>query len=597
MRTIHPFPRSWLAGLILLVSCGGSDPVSPPPAPPPPPPPPPPAPVATVGISPGNTDLVPAQTQQFTATPRDAAGAAITGKTITWSSSGPAATVAAGLVTGVAAGSATITATSDGVSASVVVTIFDGGYIPASGGSFSAAGGDARLTVPVGALASPVAFRVAPATGTPADARVVAGTAFSLGPASTVFNSPATLQLRFPAGLPADVVVTQLVLGRLVNNAWTPLSVGPVGSLASFVAGPGSVSAVVDVANRLVSASITQSGTYAVMLPPPSLRGYAQQRGFRIGAAVIPSRMQGSDPQYAGTLAAHFNSVVAENVMKFGPIHPDPATYAFSQADAMMAFALQQGTAVHGHVLLWHSQLPGWVTNGTWTRATLLAALKSHVETVVGRYSGRIESWDVANEVVADPGDAQATPDGLRNTIFIQVIGPDVIDSVFAWARRADPAAKLYLNDYGIESLAQNSVKMNRLLALAQRLRTAGIPIDGIGLQGHLTLQAPSRTNLAQGLAHFTSAGFDVRVSELDVRIPDGGPASDLVTQAGIYRDYAAACLANPRCTGITTWGFTDLHSWIPQFFPGFGRALPLDAGYQIKDAYTALLEELRGTP
>jgi endo-1,4-beta-xylanase len=351
----------------------------------------------------------------------------------------------------------------------------------------------------------------------------------------------------------------------------------------------------VDLANRKVSSAITQAGSYGVLLPPPSLRGYAQARGIRMGAAIDPAGVQGSDPQYAGTVAAEFGALTAENAMKFGLIQPQQGSFAYSGPDAMVSFAQQQGLAVHGHVLLWHDQQPGWVTGGQWTRATLLAVLKTHVEAVVGRYKGKIETWDVANEVVADSWDQTATPDGLRNSFWVQIIGPDVIDSVFAWAARADPAAKLYLNDYAVEHPVNDAVKINRLLALAQRLRTAGIPIHGIGLQGHFTLQAPSRTQFAQVLATFTGAGFDVRVSELDVRIPDGGPAGDLQTQASIYRDIVAACLGATRCTGITTWGFTDRYSWIPYFFPGFGRALPLDNNFLPKPAYTAMLEELRG--
>lgn len=564
------------ASLAFAAGCGGSDPVSPAP---PPPPPPPPAPVASLDLTPTTVDLVTGEPRQLTATPRDAAGIALTGRTIAWTTSAPeVATVQAGLVTGVTPGPATITASVEGKTAQATVTITEGGWIPTVGGSFSVMGGLVGLTVPVNAVPAPVVFRAAAAVGVPADPRLVPGTAITLTP-PTNFASPATLRIRYPTGLAADVVLSQLQIGRLLSNVWEPLP------------------ATVDLNTRMVSASITSAGSFAVLLPLPSLRGYAQARAFRMGAAVNPSHLTGSDLQYPSVLASEFSQVVPENVMKFGPIHPQPTTYSFGGADALVNFAQARGQSVHGHVLLWHSQQPGWITAGTWTRATLLAALKSHVETVVTRYKGRIESWDAANEMIADPNDATATPEGLRNSFWIQIIGPDVIDSVFTWAARADPDAKLYLNDYSVEHPINNQVKINRLLALAQRLQTAGIPIHGIGLQGHLTLQAPTQAQFAQTMAIFTNANFDVRISELDVRIPDNAGAAALQDQAAIYRDIMRACLANARCTGITTWGFTDKHSWVPGFFSGFGRALPFDANYAPKPAYTALFEALRDMP
>lgn len=582
-----------LATLMLAASaCGGSDPAGPPP------PPPPPAPVATVTLSSAAESLVLLQTVQLTATLRDAQGGVVTGRAVAWSSSadGVATVSGSGLVTAAATGTALITATSEGKSAQAAITVAAGWWLGPAGGSFTTADGSVKLTVPSGSLTAGTPFQVAQATGIPADPLLIAGTAVTLSPAGVAFPAPATLQIRYPTGLPASVVLSQLRLGRLVNNAWQPLASASLGApmLSGALDGwPW----VVDLPNRLVSGPITVSGTYAVLAPLPSLRGYAQARGIHLGTAVTPAGVNGSDPVYAGLVRAEFNAVVAENVMKFGPIHPGPATYAFGGADAMVQFAEQQGMAVHGHTLLWHSQQPDWITTGSWTRTTLLAALKSHVETVVNRYRGKIALWDVANEVVADQWDATATPDGLRNTFWIQIIGPDVIDSVFAWTARIDPAAKLYLNDYAIEHPVNDNVKRARLLALAQRLKTAGIPIHGIGLQSHFTLQAPSRTQLSQSLALFTSAGFDVRFSELDVRIPDSAPESELDTQATVYRDVVAACLGDPRCRAITTWGFSDRYSWIPGFFPSFGRALPFDRDFLPKPAYSAISEELRGSP
>ena len=377
--------------------------------------------------------------------------------------------------------------------------------------------------------------------------------------------------------MPAPDVVTSLLrVGRVEGDDWVTAPDG-----------------LVDTESRMVEARITGSGTYGVLIPAPSLAVYAARRNVRVGAAVDAERLLTFDPTYRDLLGAEFNSVVAENAMKFEDVHPSASRFDWSYADDLVGFATERGMAVHGHTLLWHSQVPDWIVDGNWTRATLLEEFRLHVEAVVGRYRGRIESWDVANEMIADGGDA--TGEGLRRSQWIDVIGPDVIDSAFVWANHADPAAKLYLNDYSVEHPESNREKMTRLRALAIRLRTAGVPVHGIGLQAHLTLNAPNRAQLSETLQFFTGAGFDVRISELDVRVPDGQGDAALQSQAVVYRDVMAACLANARCTGVTTWGFTDRYSWIPQFFPGFGRALPFDASFRPKPAYASMLEALLG--
>jgi len=561
-------------------------PISPPPPEPPPPPPPQgPIAVASITLSAEADTLVPAETMQVTSTLRDAHGNELTGRIIVWTSSAPAVASVSGtgLVTAASVGVAQITATSEGKSAHAVLTVAEGGFIGPSGGSVSAVNGDVRLKVPPGALVAGTAIRVSRATGVPTDPRVLLNTAITLSPLSTEFASRAILALRYPGGV-ASNLVPGLRLGRLVAGTWRPLEAA-------------------DQADQPVSGALDSLGTYAIMRPEYTLRDLARGT-FRVGAAVNPDQLSRPDPRYREVLSTEFNAVVAENVLKFEAIHPGPDSYAFAAADALVAFAEQNGMAVHGHTLLWHEQQPAWITGGTWTRATLLAALKSHVETVVGRYRGRIESWDVANEVVAESGDGTATSNGLRNSFWIQIIGPDVIDSAFAWAARADPNAKLYLNDFAIEDPLNDATKMNRVRALAVRLRDAGIPIHGIGLQGHFGLNAPSRVQLGETVAFFSRAGgggnpsgFEVRFSELDVRIPDEGPPEDLHKQAAIYYDVVAACRENAWCRGVTTWGFSDKDSWIPAYFPGFGRALPFDANYQPKPAYRAMRGALQGIP
>lgn len=322
-------------------------------------------------------------------------------------------------------------------------------------------------------------------------------------------------------------------------------------------------------------------------LQQPTLRDLAEARHLLIGAAVVMDAYS-SDPQYRQTLASQYNCLVPGNVMKFDQIHPGPTEYNFANADELVRFAQASRMTVHGHTLVWYQSLPAWITGGTFTKAQLLQVLEDHITTVVGRYRGRIASWDVVNEVA----DGQAAP--LRSSIWLQVIGPEYIDSAFVWAHRADPAAKLYLNDTHAEGVNPRS---DAILSLVRGLRARGIPIDGVGFESHLTLTPPppAATDLQTNFARFANAGFDVRVSELDVRIADTAGVAALTAAAGIYRDALDACLRlGSRCTGVTTWGFTDRYGWIPSAYPGFGRALPFDENYQPKPAYDALITRLQ---
>ncbi|MBL8959550.1 MAG: endo-1,4-beta-xylanase, partial [Gemmatimonadetes bacterium] len=496
--------------------------------------------------------------QALSVTARDAAGAIVNSPAISWTASAPTvATVAPnGTVTAVAVGTSVITATAGSATATATVTVGEGGFLTTSGGTITALGGQVQLVVPTGALAAPTALTVRVASSLSADARLIAGTGVVIEPAVS-FATPATLRLRYPSPLAPDVVETQLRLGRLTGTSWQDEPVR-----------------LVDRTGRFASALVTSSGTWAVFVPPPSLRGYAQVRGLEVGTAVSDDALRG-DTTYRRILAAEFNTVTPENVMKFGPIHPGPTTYAFAGADTLLAFAAANGMTVHGHALLWHNQQPSWLTSGAPTRASLLAALKSHIETVVGRYAGRIATWDVANEMIADG------QGGLRASFWTTIVGPDVIDSAFAWARRADPAAKLYLNDYAVEGI---NPKSDSLLALARRLRTAGIPIDGVGFQAHFLVNPPSLAQQTANIARFTAAGFDVRYTELDVRLADG--TDGLAAQGTAYGNAVRACRTQSRCRAVTTWGFTDKYSWIPGAFPGFGRAHVYDATFAPKPAY-----------
>ncbi len=310
------------------------------------------------------------------------------------------------------------------------------------------------------------------------------------------------------------------------------------------------------------------------------LRTHAAERGKLIGTAVATNQLSTEAP-YRDAAAREFNAVTAENAMKWDATEPSRGQFSFGGADQVMAFAQTNNQVVHGHTLVWHSQTPGWVQGLDATQ--LRAAMQTHVDTVVGRYAGRIAAWDVVNEVFEENGT-------LRNSFWLQRLGSGYIAEAFRLARAADPTAKLYINDYNVEG--QNA-KSNAMYNLVRDLRAQGVPIDGVGLQTHLAIQFGFPGDLQQNIQRFANLGVDVKITELDVRMQLPADATKLATQATYYRNVVDACLAVARCVGVTIWGFTDRYSWVPDTFPGQGAALPYNENYGQKPAYAAVHDAL----
>lgn len=521
--------------------------------------------VATVTVTPDVGTLVPSATLALTAEAKDSAGVVIAGRPTTWVSSDPAVLTVdqTGQVAAVTPGQATVTVRIDGVAAVATLTVRDGGIADPAGNSITAANGVVRVDVPPGAVTQSTFLFVDPVTPPVTDPLYLSPAAYSVQPANGAWLQPLTVTVSFGSiVLPGWVLPTELRLRQIS------------GSVASDLPGTS-----VDPSGKTVTASLSAAGTVGIFSSLPRLRERSTSHGILIGAAVRPASLR-QDTTYRALVISQYSSVTADNAMKFQPIHPQPNTYNFVQSDSLVAAAQENGMAVHGHTLIWGNQNPTWITNGTWTRSSLLAVMKSHILTVVGRYSGRIGTWDVVNEVIDDDNAS------LAPSIWMQVIGADYIDSAFVWARQADPAAKLYINDFGIEGQTTRAGTLRNLIA---GLQARGIPIDGVGLEYHLTLTPPPEADLAMTMHQFAQMGLDVRVSELDVRVPDSGGSAELQQQATIYGGVLDACLAEPRCKSVTTWGFTDADSWIPGRFPGFGRALPFDAALQPKAAFFAL--------
>jgi endo-1,4-beta-xylanase len=314
----------------------------------------------------------------------------------------------------------------------------------------------------------------------------------------------------------------------------------------------------------------------------PTLREAADARGFWIGPAVSYNPLI-NNPTYGEVLSREFNILTPENAMKWSPIHPQQHQYNFTQADTIADFAWTQGMPVHGHTLVWHSSLPAWLVNGEFDRDQMLEILADHIYTLGGRYSGYVAMWDVINEGVNVDGT-------LRDTIWRERIGDDYLDWAFWFARDADPYALLLYNDWGAEGI---NAKSTGIYNLVTDMMARGVPIDGIGFQMHITTTGINYQSFAQNLQRFADLGLLLFVTEMDVRIQLPVTDAKLQAQANVYRNVLDVCLQQPSCWALQTWGFTDAHSWIPGFYPGFGAALPFDENYDPKPAYWALLDGL----
>jgi endo-1,4-beta-xylanase len=324
-----------------------------------------------------------------------------------------------------------------------------------------------------------------------------------------------------------------------------------------------------------------------------TLREAAAKRGILIGAAAAPRYL--AEPEYASILASEFSQLQSENAMKFGEIHPrpdsDPNPYDFADADALVAFAASHNMKVRGHTLVWHNQVPKWVTDGKQTPEQLAKILQDHIRTVTRRYAGKVYAWDVVNEAFNDDG-------SMRHTVWYDKpgigAGPGTkyVEQALRWARESEPNAKLFYNDYDAEEINRKS---DAIYEMAKDFKQRGVPLDGIGFQAHVTLKFddPARlASFAKNMERFAKLGLELHMTEIDVRLTDSSAAS-LSAQAHLYGEITRLCVQQPACKLIQTWGVTDKHSWIPGFYKGQGWALLWDEKYQKKPAYTGVHDAL----
>jgi endo-1,4-beta-xylanase len=313
---------------------------------------------------------------------------------------------------------------------------------------------------------------------------------------------------------------------------------------------------------------------------PTTLRELAQRQHVKIGSAVDVTALA-NEADYRTVLNREFNNVTAENAMKWETVEPQRGVFDWSGADAIVASARQNHQTIRGHNLVWHSQLPTWLTDNeaNLSAAEVRGILRNHIMTEAGRYRGKIRAWDVLNEAVADGG-------GLRDTIWLRKLGPGYIADIFRWAHQADPHAKLYYNDYNLES---DQAKFDTMFQVVSDLVKHHVPINGVGFQGHLDIQF-GFPDFAGHMKQVTDLGLEVAITEADVRMILPVTPEKQATQASYFSQMMSACLHNRRCTEFTTWGFTDRHQWVPGFFTGEGSAALFDENLVPKPAYTALL-------
>ena len=317
------------------------------------------------------------------------------------------------------------------------------------------------------------------------------------------------------------------------------------------------------------------------------LRDVASARKLQVGAAV--GRLFTSDKageEFKTVLRREFNTMTPENDLKHERVQPERGVFSFARVDSMLEFAATNGMQVRGHTLAWHRQLASWLTSGTWTKEEAKRLFVEHINTVVGRYKGRIVAWDVVNEAVDDKG-------VLRPSFYATAIGPEYIELAFRTAAAADPQAQLFYNDYSIEGIGPKS---DSVYALVKALRAAGAPIHGVGFQGHFIVdRLPPDESMMANFARFAELGLKIQFTEVDVRLRMPATAEQLESQAEDYRTVFEVCSRTPACDMVVMWGVTDKDSWIPQTFRGTGHALLFDDRYAPKPAYHAIHDFLSG--
>lgn len=332
----------------------------------------------------------------------------------------------------------------------------------------------------------------------------------------------------------------------------------------------------------------------------------AFQNKFHIGAAINDSQIIGSDTLGVRLLEKEFNTITAENVMKWEEIHPTPDSFYFDLSDKFIALGEKNDMHIVGHTLLWHSQIGPWM-NEVKDSAAMASYIEYHVNTVVNRYQGRIHGWDVVNEALNEDG-------SLRESIFLKVLGEPYLELAFKLAEKADPNAELYYNDYNM----WKPEKRNGVVQLVKKLQDKGAKIDGVGMQAHWSIDSPALEDIENSILAYHTLGLKVMFTELDITVlpnpwdlegaeisqnfegsefmnpyPNELPDSVQIKLAQRYEDIFKLFLKHKdKISRVTFWGVNDGGSWLNNW-PINGRTnypLLFDRQYQPKKAYESVI-------
>jgi endo-1,4-beta-xylanase len=312
---------------------------------------------------------------------------------------------------------------------------------------------------------------------------------------------------------------------------------------------------------------------------------------FFMGVAIPPSFID--YPKKVNMIKRHFNSVTAENEMKWSNLQPTEGTFTFTNADKIVAFAESNGMKVRGHCLCWHNQVPSWIFKdglATASRELVLQRLRTHITTVMTHFKGKVYAWDVVNEAI-DDGSAV-----YRNSQWYTICGEDYIIEAFKAARAADPDAKLFYNDY----TAIDPTKRDKIYSLLVKLKEQNL-VDGMGLQGHWNINYPANNLINDAINKYKSLGLEVQITEMDVSVytSNSDPQStynDILAQklADAYGRYFEAFRSfKDVITGVTFWGLADDYTWLDNF-PVAGRKnypLLFDVNLDPKPAYFEVID------
>ena len=343
-----------------------------------------------------------------------------------------------------------------------------------------------------------------------------------------------------------------------------------------------------------------------------SLRSHAGAAGLEVGCAVRPSLLDvalglnSSGPTlsknpYTRTVLEQSNILVAENAMKWSSLRPGPDQFRFDESDRFVHFATEFGEAIRGHTLCWHEQLPAWF-GGTANRGNARELLARHIQTVVSRYAGRMHSWDVVNEAVQV---SDGRPDGLRESPWLELIGPEYIELAFVTAAASDAQAKLTYNEFDIElDTPEQAQKRAEVLLLLRRLRARNVPVHALGIQSHLKAYGPRPGRGVLDLIRSAAdLGLEVYITELDVNCSGlpGSPELQRAAVAAVMRDYLELVLQEPNVRAVLTWGISDAHSWLNESMKPWAirpdgavqHPLPFDERYEPNPAFFAIRDAL----